>query len=198
MSLPPDLQQLLDDVDKADRKAEEIAARLTDAEFFWQPDEGRRWSVAQCLDHLATMNVVYGGAVRSGIARAKARGSVRRGPARPGFFGRKFVASMEPPVTRKMKAPAKSIPNPGHSREEILRAYRAAHDDVRRMIADAATIDASSAKFQNPFIPLVKVRVATGLHVIAAHDRRHLWQAEQVEKEMRAAGTPIPVSGVRS
>ena len=198
MSLPDDLQRLLDDIDKADRAAEAMAARVTDEEFFWQPDQGRRWSIAQCLDHLATMNVVYGGAVRAGIDQARARGSVRRGPATPGFFGAKFAASMEPPVTRKVKAPRQSVPNPGRSREEILRAYRTAHDEVRRMIKDAATIDATSAKFPNPFIPLIKVRVATGLHVIAAHDRRHLWQAEQVEKELRASGTRLPVSGDRS
>lgn len=198
MSLPDDLQRLLDDVDRADRTADEIASRVTDEEFFWRPDDGRRWSIALCLDHLATMNVVYGGAVRSGIDQAKARGSVRRGPATPGFFGAKFAASMEPPVTRKMKAPKKSVPNPGRSREEIMRAYHAAHDEVRRMIADAATIDATGAKFQNPFIPLVKVRVATGLHVIAAHDRRHLWQAEQVEKELRLSGSRNPGSGIRS
>jgi hypothetical protein len=33
------------------------------------------------------------------------------------------------------------------------------------------------------------MRVSTGLHVIAAHDRRHLWQAEQVVKALRERPT---------
>ncbi|MEX2663206.1 MAG: hypothetical protein WD227_14850 [Vicinamibacterales bacterium] len=43
------------------------------------------------------------------------------------------------------------------------------------------------ATFQNPFIPVIRMRVSTGLHVVAAHDRRHLWQAEQVVHALRAA-----------
>ena len=42
---PHDLQQFWDDLEAADRRAAELSARLTDEEFFWQPDEGRRWSV---------------------------------------------------------------------------------------------------------------------------------------------------------
>jgi hypothetical protein len=35
-------------------------------------------------------------------------------------------------------------------------------------------------------VPLIRVRVSTAFNVIAAHDRRHLWQAQQVEHELRA------------
>ena len=187
MSLPDDLQQVLRDIDTADRVADELAARVTDEEFFWQPDAGRRWSIAQCLDHLANINAFYGAAVRRGIDDAKARGSKRKGPIALGFFGRKWVEAMEPPVKRKMKSPKNVVPNPDRSRAEILTAYHAAHDEVRRMIAVAAAIDVNAATFTNPFISLARVRVSTGLHVIAAHDRRHLWQAEQVERELRGA-----------
>jgi hypothetical protein len=49
------------------------------------------------------------------------------------------------------------------------------------LIRDAAEIDLTRATFQNPFIPIVRMRVATGLAILPAHDRRHLWQAEQVQ-----------------
>ena len=52
---------------------------------------------------------------------------------------------------------------------------------------DAADVDVTRATFQNPFIPIIRMRVATGLAVLAGHDRRHLWQAEQVK---RAPGYP--------
>jgi hypothetical protein len=35
-------------------------------------------------------------------------------------------------------------------------------------------------RFPNPFIRGVRFSLATGLHVIAAHERRHLWQAWRV------------------
>jgi hypothetical protein len=185
--LPDDLQQVLDEIDAADRAGEAIARQVTEEQFHWHPG-GTAWSIGQCLDHLATINVVYGSAVRQGIDRARTRGWGRRDPLRPGFFGRLFVQSMAPPVKRRMTAPEKGRPRPAAGREEILRDYHAAHDLVRRLIADSAGIDVNRATFQNPFIGVVRVKVSTGLRVIVAHDRRHLWQAEQVRL---APGYPV-------
>ena len=183
--LPPDLQTFADALDRADGAAEALASRLDDEGFFWQPDEGRRWSVALCLDHLTVANTVYGASMRTAVDRARAAGWSRRAPARPGFFGRQFANSLEPPVTRRMRAPRKIIPRPITSRDEILRSYRDAHDRLRKLLADSAAIDVNRAKFRNPFIHVVRVRISTAFNVIAAHDRRHLWQAEQVEKDYR-------------
>jgi hypothetical protein len=182
-----DLQRIIDEIDAADRAAESLATRLTEAQFHWQPDEGRAWSVGQCLEHLAVVNVLYGGAVQQAIDRAKSRGWTGGEPIAPTWLGRKFIASQEPPVTRKFGAPAKVRPRSAISRDEILRAYYAAHVGVRALVRSASEIDVNRATFPNPFFPLLRVRVSTGLCVIPAHDRRHLWQAEQVT---RAAGFP--------
>lgn len=189
-TLPADLQVFADALDAADAAADAIAARVTDDEFFWQPDEGRRWSIALCLDHLAVANTLYGSAMRDAIAKARAAGWTRKGPAAPGFFGRKFVASLEPPVKRRTSAPGKIKPRPATNRDEILRSFHQAHDEIRRLLDDAADLDVNRATFPNPFIGLVRVKVSTGFNVIAAHDRRHLWQAEQVEKELRTRKQP--------
>src|SRR6186713_2851240 len=96
-ALPDDLQRLAHDIDAADARADALAGRVDDAQFFWQPGEGRRWSIALCLDHLAVANTVYGEAMRTAVDRAREAGWARRGSATPGFFGRKFVESLEPP-----------------------------------------------------------------------------------------------------
>jgi hypothetical protein len=192
--LPPDLQQTLDDIDAADREADTLTAACTDEQFHWRPRGGQGWSIGQCLDHLALINVVYGNAVREGIDAARERGWTRRCPAVAGFWGRMFVKSLEPPATRRMSAPAKARPATPKSRDDILAAYHAAHDRIRVMLADAAGIDANRATFVNPFIRVVRVRVSTGFRVIAAHDRRHLWQAGQVRK---APGYPAPAPVTR-
>lgn len=178
--LPSDLRTVLDAIDAADAEADSLAGPLTDEQFHWQPDAGTRWSVAQCLEHLATANDVYGAAMRRALDRARERGWSRRGPLSPGVFGRMFAASLEPPVKRRTRAPGTIRPRSGKSRSEILRHYHDAHDRIRALVHDAAGLDANRATFPNPFISLVRVKVATGFHVIAAHDRRHLWQAAQV------------------
>ena len=178
--LPPDLDAILKQIEIADRAADTLASRLTDEQLFWQPDGGRSWSVAQCLEHIATINVLYGDAVRGAVDRARRAGWTRKGPLAPGFFGRKFIASQEPPVKRRVSAPVRVRPGTRLTRTEILRRYHEAHERVKETIRAAAAIDANRATFPNPFLTLVRVRVATGLHVIPAHDRRHLWQAQQV------------------
>ena len=186
-ALPPDLQKFHDDIDSADRRAEGLTAALTDEQFFWRPDEGRRWSVGLCLDHLAVSNSVYGAAVGEGLAMARSRGWMRRGPAVPGFFGRQFANSLEPPAKFRSSAPNKINPMPSRGREEILLAYRGAHDRIRELIREAAEFDINRATFPNPFFSFINVSVSTGFLVICAHDRRHLWQAERVIQE---AGFP--------
>jgi hypothetical protein len=191
-TLPADLQRILDDIDAADRLGATIAGQATDQQFNWRPREGQGWSIAQCLDHLAVINAFYSTPIQQAVDDARARGWTRRGPAAPGFFGRRFIASQEPPVKRRLRAPRSVQPAPtSRSREEILRAYHDAHTLVRRLIASAAEVDVNRATFPNPFLRVIPMRVSTGLLVLAAHDRRHLWQAEQVRL---APGFPAPVA----
>jgi len=179
-AVPPDIQRILDDLDASDRRAELLTAELTDAQFTWQPDGGTRWSVGQCLEHLAVANGLYGEAVRKAVDRATLAGWTRKGPLAPGFVGQKFVNSLEPPVKRRVRAPTSIRPTSKLTRADIMLRYREAHDRLRRAARDAAAIDANRATFRNPFLKVVKVRVSTALHIVSAHDRRHLWQAEQV------------------
>jgi len=191
-TLPTDLQQVLDDIDAADRAGESIARQVTDEQFHWRPRDGQGWSIAQCLDHLAVINSLYSAPVRQAVDNARARGWTRRAPAAPGFFGRRFIASQEPPVKRKFSAPGSVQPAAAvKSREEILSAYHHAHTVVRKLIADAAEVDINRATFPNPFVKIIRVRVSTAFLVLAAHDRRHLWQAEQVRT---APGFPAPAA----
>lgn len=183
-----DLQQVLDDVEAADRAAGEIAAPLGDEQFHWQPDGGRGWSVAQCLDHLATTNVFYGAAIEKAVEGARQRGLRGGGPIAPTFIGARFLASLEPPVRLRARAPASVKPRSSGTRDDILGAYHASHERFRALVRSCEAIDVNRVKFPNPFFPLFKIRVGTGLRVIPAHDRRHLWQAEQVINRMPFAG----------
>jgi hypothetical protein len=182
-----DLQQLLDELDAVDRAVDILVAPLSDAQFFWQPNEGRSWSIAQCLEHLAVANTLYADGIAAGLAAARARRRTGGGPIASSVFGRLFVSSMEPPVKRRMRAPSKILPTPDRTREEIMRSFRETHARVREHIRAAADIDVNRATFMNPFLRVVRMRVGTAFRVITAHDRRHVWQAENVR---RAPGFP--------
>ena len=186
-ALPSDLQDVLTQIDAQDRAADVIVSPLSETQFHWQPDQGRAWSVALCIEHLATANRVYAEPMRGAVDTARSKNVRRKGPIASTIFGRMFISSMEPPVKRRMKAPTKILPPSGGTRADIMARYHDAHARIRQLILDCADLDVNRATFTNPFISLVRVRVGTAFHILAAHNRRHLWQAEQV---LKAPGFP--------
>jgi len=77
---PADILTLEEAFDAAERDARTLVAGLTEAMGSWRAEPGT-WSVAECLDHLATANRVYLHAMQRCADRAVAEGRWRRGPA---------------------------------------------------------------------------------------------------------------------
>lgn len=179
---PADLEAIVRDLAAAESVAAELCAGLSDAQLNWSPDNGLAWSVAQCLDHVVVTDMLYLKALREGVAQA---GSIpRAGPIAPGFLGRFFIRGLEPPVKKRFrfKAARKIKPAARRSREEVLAAFHNSQDSVRRFIDECVELDLNHVTFPNPFIPGVRMGVGTGLLVIAAHQRRQLWQAQNVRE----------------
>jgi hypothetical protein len=185
-ALPPDLRDVYEQLEAAEREARSVIEDLDDARANWQPDDGRSWSVAQCLDHLARAASEYLAPMERALASARRRGAQRRGPVEPGRFAAWFIRSLEPPVARRQRAPRAIVPASALPGGEALARFLAAHDAVRRLLAANADLDLS-VRFANPYLKVLRFRTGAGFRIIAAHDRRHLWQARRVRA---AAGFP--------
>lgn len=186
MALPPDLEAILDAFQKGETEARLLAEGLTDAQLNWQPDGGRRWSIAQCLDHLARADTAYTTALRSAVQAIKPGSAPRSSPIQPGWFERFFIRSLEPPPRWKLRAPKKIVPASRRSGEEVLAAFESSHEEIRSLVAEWDAIDLNRIRFKNPFVGILRMRVGAGLLIMAAHDRRHLWQAAQVRARMNS------------
>lgn len=162
-----------------EQDAGNLVASLSDAQGNWQPENGRRWSITQNLQHLARTNEIYVRALRDGLAGAPARDAAGQDLAAiPGWFGRWFVRMMEPPPRLRVKARRAVQPPSSGSLRDALDGFLASHGSLRELMRDAAARDLR-VRFKSPFGP-IRLSIATGLLVLAAHDRRHLWQARQV------------------
>jgi hypothetical protein len=168
-----------------ERDAQTLVAGLTEAQGGWRP-EPASWSIAECLDHLATANRVYLDAMTPPAARALAEGRCRRRPALPGVIGRWFIGSLEPPaqLLSRRKAPRLITPRDAPPLADAMAAFLASQAGVREFLRRYADIDLAGVRFPNPFVRGLRFSLATGLHVIAAHERRHLWQAWRVRRGM--------------
>lgn len=187
-SNPSDIAVLEAGFDAVERDARALVRGLTEVSGAWRPD-ATSWSVAECLDHLANANRVYLHAMQPVAERTLMQGRRRRGPAQPGVIGRWFIRTLEPPVTSRFKrtAPERIRPRRAPSLADSFAQFLASHDDVRAFLRRYADIDSAGARFPNPFVRGVRFSLATGLHVIAAHERRHLWQAWRVRQAAECA-----------
>jgi hypothetical protein len=189
ISLPDDLQAISAQFSANEQEAHEVLAGLTFEQANWRPDGGRGWSVAQCVDHLARTNDVYGAALADAIQRAVLRRArPRRGPIRTGWIARKFLSILEPPVKRRVAARPLVLPEDRRDPQLALEGFLESHESIRRLMADAADLDVNRIRFRNPFLRNWRVfTVGTGFLVLPAHERRHLWQAKRVREQLPAA-----------
>jgi hypothetical protein len=171
---------ILQQLEHSERAAAELIAGLSPLQVNWKPNGVVSWSICQCLDHLARTNRIYCQAMLESIAhlRPGISGTIA---ATPGWFGRLFIGKMEPPVRARFKAAKKVIPAADGDAKVPLRDFVNSHSEVRRVIGSWERMDFNRVRFRNPFVPLLRFTVATGLLIINAHDRRHLWQAERVK-----------------
>jgi hypothetical protein len=187
MPLDPDIAMLVIEFDANLSHAETIVHGLTREQFQWRPQPGR-WSIGECIAHLNAANGINLPEIEEGIAKGRARGLKGQGPFRYGFLMRKFTASQEPPVKKKHKAPKSMVPPSHVDPDETFNEYKRVSSELKRLTKEADGLHLGKVKLRLPGLPtlpraIVRVPLGGWLGFITTHDRRHLWQAEQVRND---------------
>ena len=167
----------------AQSDARSLIADLTEAQAAWRPHPAA-WSVAECLDHLALTNRSYLRAMQPAAEAARRENRLRRRAALPGYFGAWFVRSLEPPAKLKTKSPKSIKPRTSPTLADASAAFLVSHVEAQDFLRANSDLDLAAISFPNPFLKAIRFTLATGLHVIPAHERRHLHQARAVLSAM--------------
>ncbi len=184
MAVDADLAMLIAEIEANASHAESITHGLSRAQFNWRPGPGR-WSIGECLSHL---NIVNGGdlaPLSDAIAQGRSRNLTGSGPYSYDFLSRKFISMMDLPVKTKMKAPKSYAPPPDSDLPATLSQYRRICSELRRLAESANGLNLARVKTVIPALPaplrlVYKMPLGGRLILITTHDRRHLWQTEQV------------------
>jgi hypothetical protein len=164
------------------KKAESLTAGLSTAQMNWHPHLGK-WSIGQNLDHL---NVIYRqdlDTIANSIAAARAKGITGNGPFRYGWLSTWFVKSMEPPPKRKFKAPKFYAPSQDVDPAKTLDDYRRNTTRLTDLIKQCDGLDLARAKTPMAMPKWAKMPLGARLALLTTHDRRHLWQTEQIRND---------------
>ena len=171
------------ELDAADARAAALVKNLTIDQLNWKPRPDA-WSIGQCLEHLCLSNEVYTEPMLAAL------GSPGTGPVdeiRPGWFGRWFIRRYIEPTTQRTRAraPSKAVPVVRQIDAAIVDRFITSNARIREVIAAARQHDVNHVRFRNPFVPLIRFTVGTGLQIVARHNHRHLLQAERVKEAER-------------
>lgn len=173
-------QQLEDIVAEARR----LTAGQSEPALDWRP-EPHRWSVADCLEHLAVSADVHVPPITAAIARSLASHPPSGPPPdddqeiRLGRIESWVVAFMEPPARLKMPAPRRIQPA-GVPARLALPHFEAAHRALLETWHAARAHGLATLRIPDPFFPPLRFSGLGMFAMLTAHARRHLWQAARV------------------
>lgn len=170
--------QLMAELDVIDRETTDLTSGLTVEQLNWQPGPGV-WSIGQCLEHLRLANEVYLPAISAALVNAQAF-AVQE--ITLGWFARWFIRTyIEPsPATKRGSAPRKSVPG-SQIPLSVIDRFLSTNQQARKLIRLAEPCNVNRIRFVNPFVPVIRFTVGTGLRITCSHGRRHVLQAQRVK-----------------
>lgn len=165
------------------RHGHEVANTFDESRWIARPPSGG-WSPAECFAHL---NLTTNGMLplmRAGVAEARQKAWPAPPSYRVGLLARLLRWVLEPPYRMKTATQPAFVPERHLTKADVLHNWDEGHRALAALIDDARGLGIDKALLVSPFDPRGKMRysVYAALLIIAAHERRHLWQAR------RAAG----------
>ena len=170
--------RLISEFNAADERAIALARGLSRQQINWKAHPAT-WSIGQCLDHLRISNDMYCRAISNSL---EGRPVAVVQEIRPGWFGQWFIRNnIETSTETKRRAPKKIEPV-AEVEASVLDQFLVSNRNARELVYRARNYDVNRIRFTNPFIPLIRFTVGTGLEILWKHERRHLQQAERIRK----------------
>ena len=189
----PDLEAVQQEISDARNRGLDMIDSLAAEQINWRFAPGS-WSIAECIEHMSVTNELYVAAMQHALETAPPA-RVSDGPVRYGWLESILLRQVEPPVKMRFKAPSAFQPASDLRPEKLRQKWEASHLGIADLIRRADGVAFDKVKVQSPGSRFLKLHLGMVFHVIAAHDRRHLWQADQVKAK---PGFPEAIRGAAS
>lgn len=173
--------ELTEQIDEIAARKDTLVRGLNREQKSWRPQAGS-WSILECLDHLNRADALYLRAMRVTFERDRHNASLPPKAFHLGYLARLMLHILEPPYRMKTPAPRSIVPSGNLDPEAVEAEFNRLHLDLRGFILEAGRVDMGALRFRSPMSSLIRLNLAEGCALIAAHNRRHLWQAEQVKQ----------------
>jgi len=170
------LETVTEELKQATKRAVEIGRRLP-ADDFVKPPAPKRWSPAECIEHLNLTSKAFLARIEPGVRELRETSQHSPGRYRLEWKARVLRWLLEPPARMRIPTPAAFQPvqldNPARVIDDFVGLQDRLLEQIR--LADGLALD--RYLIASPFSENVKYNLYAAFVLIAVHERRHLWQA---------------------
>ena len=175
-SVVSDLGQITDDVGAS-------FGHLTGGQLNWKPAE-KSWSVAQCLDHLITINRLYFPIFERMRAGKVENTFLEKHSPLSGFFGRSLIKAMMPENPKKVKTSKKAYPSSSDISADIVERFAVHNRELAEHIGRISPEVDLKTIITSPLAGFVTYSLDDCLTMLVVHERRHVLQAKRVMTDL--------------
>jgi hypothetical protein len=136
----------------------------------------------QCFEHISVSVRLYLEAINKAIENGWEKGMTGSGPYQYRRLERWIIRTLEPPYKFKAKTKRPYKPRGIRPAAEVLADFVVAHDELRGAMRRSDGLDLGRIRFRHPHAFFLVFSLGGSYSVLAAHARRHLWQARQVAR----------------
>lgn len=178
---------MTDRIDEVVRELEEVTqgaqgtfGHLSDDQLNWKP-AAESWSIAQCFDHLITINRLYFPLFESlSMGTAELTFWERYSPL-SGFLGKFLIKTLSPEYPKKTKTSPKAEPSASAIAPGILDRFTQHQSELIGHLRKLPPgLDPRRTIITSPLLRWVTYSLDDCLTILVVHERRHLQQARRV------------------
>lgn len=183
--LPGQLSALKQELLDARERARRLCQGLSEPAWSARPAPGQ-WAIAECLEHLNLTSERYLPIIDEALASAPPLSG--RAAFGKGLMGGMLARMLEPPYKMRVKTGAAFVPAKVAPMAETLARFDSFQLELQARLDRSAGLDLQRVKVPSPFARGVKYNLFATFCIVTAHQRRHLWQAEQVHARVVPGG----------
>ena len=146
-----------------------------------------QWAIGECITHLNITSERFIPLLDDAIREGRARKLEAGGPYAKGLIGWALQRFLEPPYKVRTTTAAAFVPVTVDPMSETLERFDYLQQEMQVRVDRSAGLALDRLRVVSPFNARVKYNLYAAFCVLAAHQRRHLWQAEQVKRRLTIA-----------
>jgi hypothetical protein len=165
--------------------------RSTDGRVFTVRPTPRDWSAAECIAHLSLSTEQFLPVLQKAIDEAQKKGWTSQKKPAMDVVGRALRWFLEPPIRKRVKTAGRFVPRSARAKAEAFGEFAALQSKLVDAVHAAEGLDVRKIKVTSPFDRRVKYNLYSAFKIVVAHQRRHLWQAEQAVAQVKRGAAAL-------